>query len=125
MRYELVFVGAGSVRAYKIPHHKRFHASHEAAVEEARKVHAKMIALGLPVAAHPSEIYPVQRDRRRKPSASTLMYRGATTMQKAYLELLEAATVAADWLCEAAPDTDQWERGMQLRAAIAAVKQKI
>ncbi len=33
-------------------------------------------------------------------------------------ELIEAAESAADWLCEALPDTDQHCRGLRLRRAL-------
>lgn len=35
--------------------------------------------------------------------------------------LLKAAEQAADWLCEATPGTDQYERGMALRKEIGKV----
>lgn len=41
------------------------------------------------------------------------------TLIAAAPDLLEAAIQAADWLCECDPSTDQYERGMKLRAAIA------
>lgn len=36
--------------------------------------------------------------------------------------LLEAAEVAADWLCDAHTGSDQWERGQKLHKEIRKVK---
>lgn len=55
--YELVFAGTGLVKAYKIPRYRRIHETLASARAEAEKVRAKMEARGLPVAAHPAQIY--------------------------------------------------------------------
>jgi hypothetical protein len=55
--YELCFWGAGTVRSYKIPRHRRQHPSLASAREEARTVHALMEAQGLPTAAHPAIVH--------------------------------------------------------------------
>lgn len=56
-RYELTFYGAATVRAYRIPRHRRYHATLESAQEEAAKVHETMDERQLPTAAHPAVIY--------------------------------------------------------------------
>jgi len=55
--YELVFAGAALVKAYRIPRYRRMHESLASARAEAKKVRATMEARGLPVAAHPAQIY--------------------------------------------------------------------
>lgn len=56
-RFELSFVGAGSVSAYRIPRHAKKHDSLEEAKAVAREVHAKMREKGLPTACHQALVY--------------------------------------------------------------------
>lgn len=56
-KFELSFVGSASVAAYRIPRHRRMHATLEAAKATAREVHAKMDEKGLPSAAHQAIVY--------------------------------------------------------------------
>ena len=56
-KFELVFFGGASVHVYKIPRHRRYHATVEEARTTAAAVIEKMNAEGLPAAAHPALIF--------------------------------------------------------------------
>jgi hypothetical protein len=56
-QYELTFIGSASVRTYRIPRHRRKHASLAEAKAAAREVHAKMRDQGTPTACHQAIIY--------------------------------------------------------------------
>lgn len=56
-KFELVFVGSASVSAYRIPRHRRYHATLDSALETAHEVRKQMVEQNLPVAAHPAIVY--------------------------------------------------------------------
>lgn len=49
----------------------------------------------------------------------------ADTVPMTDAELIEAATEAADWLCDCTPGTDQHDRGLKLRNALAKAKNAV
>jgi hypothetical protein len=57
MRFELVFVGAASVRAYTLPRYRRHHSSLESARAAAQKAYEKMESQGINTAAHQGIVY--------------------------------------------------------------------
>lgn len=56
-RWELTFVGAAIVRAYRIPRHRRWHPTLEAAEQEAGRVYERMVDLDINPAAHTAIVY--------------------------------------------------------------------
>ena len=56
-KFELVFVGAGNVRAYRIPRYRRMHQTLDSARATARQVWEQMSDSNLPTACHTPIVY--------------------------------------------------------------------
>ena len=56
-QFKLVFVGSGTVTAYRIPRYRRMHTTIESARKTARRVWEVMEAHNLPTACHTPIVY--------------------------------------------------------------------